>query len=85
MQFNPYLRVNNEQIPTIKLDEEFTYLGKTFSMNMKTLNIENELKKDLRDYIENIHRLPLHPKHKTNIVVRYVYSKLRWTLTTSDL
>ena len=54
-------------------------------MNMKTLNIENELKKDLRDYIENIHRLPLHPKHKTNIVVRYVYSKLRWRLTTSDL
>ena len=30
VQFNPYLRVNNEQIPTIKLDEEFTYLSKTF-------------------------------------------------------
>ena len=45
MQFNPYLRVNNEQIPTVKQDEEFVYLGKTFSMNMKTLNIENELKK----------------------------------------
>ena len=85
VQFNRYLRVNNEQIPTVKQDEEFIYLGKTFSMNMKTLNIENELKKDLRDYIENIHRLPLHPKHKINIVVRYVYSKLRWRLTTYDI
>ena len=47
VQFKPYLRVNNEQIPTVKQDEEFIYLGKTFSMNMKTLNIENELKKDL--------------------------------------
>ena len=54
-------------------------------MNMKTLNIENELKKDLRDCIENIHHLPLHPKHKNNIVVRYVYSKLRWRLTTYDI
>ena len=85
VQFNPYLRVNNEQIPTVKQDEEFIYLGKTFSMNMETLNIENELKKDLRDYIENIHRLPLHPKHKINIVIRYVYSKLRWRLTTYDI
>ena len=85
VQFNPYLRVNNEQIPTVKLDEEFICLGKTFSINMKTLNIEHELKKDLRDYIENIHRVPLHPKHKTNIVVRYVYSKLHWILTTSDI
>ena len=36
-QFNPHLRVNNEQIPTVKLDEECIYLGKTFSVNMKTL------------------------------------------------
>ena len=85
VQFNPYLRVNNEEIPTVKQDEEFICLGKTFSMNMKTLNIENELKKDQRDYIENIHRLPLHPKHKINIVVRYVYSKLCWSLTTYDI
>ena len=77
VQFNPCLHVNNEQIATVKQDEEFIYLGKTFSMNMKTLNIKNELKKDLQDYIENIHCLPLHPKHKINIVVRYVYSKLR--------
>ena len=85
VQFSPYLRVNNEQIRTVKLDEEFVYLDKTFSMNMKTLNIENEPKKDLRDHIENIHCLPLHPKHKTNIVVRYMYSKLHCRLTTSDI
>ena len=36
VQFNPYLRVNNEQIPTVKQGEEFIYLGKTFSVNMKT-------------------------------------------------
>ena len=85
VQFNPYLKVNNEQIPTVEQDEEFVYLGKTFSMNMKSENIEKELKKDLRDYVENIHRLPIHPKHKIDIVVRYVYSKLRWRLTAYDI
>ena len=30
VQFNPYLRVNNEHIPTVKQDEEFIYLVKRF-------------------------------------------------------
>ena len=34
VQFNPYFRVNNEQIPTVKQDEEFISLGKTLSMNI---------------------------------------------------
>ena len=85
VQFNPYLRVNNVQIPTLKQDEEFVYLGKIFSMNMKTTNIENDLKKDVRDYLEHIHRLPLHPAQKITIVTRYVYSKLRWRLTTYEI
>ena len=85
VQFNPYLRINNEQIPTVKQDEEFVYLGKTFSMNMKSLSIESELTKDLRHYVEHIHRLPLHPKQKIDIVMLYVYSKLRWRLTAYDI
>jgi len=43
------------------------------------------LKNDLKDYLESIHRLPLHPKHKIDIVLRYVYSKLRWRLTTYEI
>ena len=30
VQFNPYLRVSNEHIPTVKQDEEFIYLVKRF-------------------------------------------------------
>ena len=30
VQFNPYLRVNNEEIPTVKEDEKFIYLGENF-------------------------------------------------------
>jgi hypothetical protein len=84
VQFHPYLKVNNEQIPTIKEGEEFVYLGKKFTMCMKTEKEEIEIKKDLRTYAETIHRTPLHPKNKIAIIVRYVYSKLRWRLSTYD-
>ena len=36
IQFNPYLRVINEKIPTLKENDEFVYLGKRFSKDMKT-------------------------------------------------
>ena len=85
IQFHPYLRVNNERIPTLKEDEEFVYLGKKFTMNMKTVEVENELSNDLREYAEAIHRTPLHPKNKIIVVTRYVYSKIRWRLSTYDL
>ena len=35
----------------------------------------------LRDYLEKINILSLHPKHKINILTKFTYSKLRWDLT----
>jgi hypothetical protein len=46
VQFHPYLKVNNEQILTVKDGEEFLYLGKEFTMCMKTEKKEKELKTD---------------------------------------
>jgi hypothetical protein len=85
IQFHPYLRLNNEQIPTIKDNEEFVYLGKTFTIHMKPEKIEQELKNELSLYANVIHRLPLHPSNKLMIIMRYVYSKLRWRLTCYDI
>ena len=85
IQYHPYLRVNNERITTLKEGEEFVYLGKTFTMHMKTDVVETELKNEIREYVEKIHRTPLHPKNKINVVTRYVYSKIRWRLSIYDL
>ena len=35
----------------------------------------------LRDYLEKINILSLHPKHEINILTKFTYSKLRWDLT----
>ena len=92
VQFKPYLRTNNELIPPVKIDESFVYLGKEYSFKIKPGKTKETLLKDLNQYMEAIDRLPIHPKYKTMIVSRYVYSKLKvsevsetWTIQNLDL
>ena len=70
-------------IPAVKLNDSFIYLGKEFSFDMSNENMKNDLVKRLSHYLEKI--LSLHPKHKINIVNKFVYSKLRWDPTIYDL
>ena len=42
-QSKPYLKVNNEVIPTVKLNETITYLRKTFSFTMSVDKVKSEL------------------------------------------
>ena len=57
-----YLKVNNEVIPPIKLNETFRYLGKTFSYTMSGDKVKTEFISDFHSYIETINRLLLYPK-----------------------
>ena len=43
--------------------------------------IKKELELELTDYLEKMHRLPLHLRNKILITTKYVYSKLRWRLS----
>ena len=70
--------VKNEVIPTVKLNETYTYLRKTFSYTMSVDKVKSELISGFNSYTDTIHCLPLHPKNKLKIVTRYVYSKVRW-------
>ena len=63
----------------------FFYLGKEFSFNKSNENVKNDLGKRLSDYLEKIYILSLHPKHKTNVVMKFIYSRLRWDLTIYQL
>ena len=64
-------------IPAVEMGEAFTYLGKQFNFKMETSLIECELESESVKLLEKIHQLPLQPKNKIIIVMRYVYSKLR--------
>ena len=77
----PYLKVNNEIIPAVEFNDSFVYFGKEFTFDMSNENVKNDLVKRLSDYLEKIDILSLHPKHKINIVTKFVYNKRRWDLT----
>ena len=53
-QFKPYLKVNNEMIPPVKLNDSFVYIGKEFNFNMSNENVKNVLVKRLSDCLEKI-------------------------------
>ena len=44
-QFKTYLKVNNQVIPSVKLNETFTYLRKTFSY---TMSIQGKIRVNTR-------------------------------------
>ena len=52
---------------------------------MKPEKIKEELKSELSLYANDIHRLPIHPANKITIVMRFVYSKIRWRLSCYDI
>ena len=79
-QFKPHLKVNNEMIPSVKLNDSFVYLGKEFIFDMSNESVKNNLVKRLSYYLEKIDILSLHRKLKINIVTKFLYSKLRWDL-----
>ena len=56
-QFKPYLKVNSEVIPPVKLNETFRYLGKTFSYTMSVNKVKAELILHFNSYIDTINRL----------------------------
>ena len=52
---------------------------------MEMDEIKKDLKLELTDYLEKIHRLPLHPRNKILITTKYVYTKLRRRLSVYKL
>ena len=84
-QYCPYLSINRERIPPVKINDSFTYLGKDFNFGMDCTKIKDNIIDNIWKYIKIIDVLPLHPKNKILIVQRFVFSKLRWSFSIYDL
>ena len=75
------LIICREKIPVIKCGESFEYLGKTYNFDTNCKEVRKELEDKVTNYLSETDKLPLHPRYKIMILTRYVFSKLRWTLT----
>ena len=84
VQFEPNLVICLEKIPAVKSNKSLEYLAKQFNFEMKINKVQEELEKRVISYLTVIDKLPLHPKSKIQILTKYVFSKIRWTLTISE-
>ena len=84
-QFQPKLYINNEQIPPVKKNDSFKYLGRYFDFNMSNDKHKENLINNTKDLLAAIDVLPIHPRNKLLIYHRYLLSKLSWDLTVADI
>ena len=80
----PKLFVNNEQIPTLKNNESFHYLGRYFNFEIDNEEHKKELLDITNKILNKVDTLPLHPNHKLDIYFKYYMSKIPWHLTIAD-
>ena len=85
VQYSPKVYLNNELVKSIKKGESFLYLGRHYDYDMSEQEHKNELTKSLKEFMEKIDGLDVHPKNKMLIYHRYVLGKISWHLTVTNI
>ena len=85
INYQIYVTINREKVRPIKNSGNFTYLGKDFNFNMNCDHVEESLVKTICGYTNRIDTLPSHPLCKIEVCQKYVYSKIKWSLSIYDL
>ena len=72
VQTHPKLFVNNKQIPALKSNESFKYLGRYFNFEMDNEEHKKELLDTPNKTLNKVDTLPLHAKHKLDIYLNAI-------------
>ena len=84
-QVKPKLTIANRLIPAVEIGKSFKYLGKYFDYEMSDKDHKEELLSKVKEMLEIIDSLPLHPKNKLLIYSRFLLSQISWHLTVSQI
>ena len=85
IQFSPKIYINNVLVKALKEEESFLYLGRYFDFDMSDKEHKTELTSKLKEYLDKIDSLDLHPKNRMQIYQRYVLGKISWHLTVTNI
>ena len=85
IQYSPKVYINNILVKSLKEDESFLYLGRYFDFKMNDKEHQDELTSKLKEFMEKIDLLDIHPKNKLLIYQRYVLGKISWHLTVTNI
>ena len=84
-QILPKLYLNRKLIPAVNRNESFCYLGRYYNFAMDNSDHKQMLISETKDILEKIDRLPLHPKFKLQLYMKYLLPKISWHLTIADI
>ena len=70
---------------SIKDGESFLYLGRHYNFDMNDQEHKKELTESLKNFMEKIDGLDVHPKNKMLIYQKYVLGKISWHLTVTNI
>lgn len=73
IQFLPYITLNKERIPPVKLEKEFTFLGKDFDFSKACGERKTEVKSKALGYILVTNKILPENRCESGIVQRYVF------------
>ena len=77
-QYEPYLKISNEVIPSIEMNNSFPYFGKDMNMHMSNDSIKSLLASTIKQYEQIANQLPLHPvQRKIELCQRFIFFKLK--------
>ena len=72
-------------IPAVHRNESFCYLGRYYNFAMDNSEHKQMLISGTKDILEKIDRLPLHPKFKLQLYMKYLLPKISWHLIVADI
>ena len=84
-QYLPKLFLNNELVPQVKLEESFTYLGRHFNYAMDDAEHKSHIQERTNEILQDIDKLPFHPRHKIALYKSYLLSQISWGLTVANI
>ena len=73
-QYEPYLKISNELIPSIEMNNSFPYFRKDMNMYMSNNSIKSLLVSTIKQYVQIANQLPLHPVQKKLNYVNDLFS-----------
>ena len=76
-QYEPYLKISNELIPSIEMNNSFPYFRKD-NMHMSNDYIKTPLVSTIEQYVQIANQLPLHPvQKKVELCQQFIFFKLK--------
>ena len=82
---DPKVYINNVLVKALKEDEAFLYLGRHFDFSMSDQEHKTELTSKLKEYMDKIDTLDIHPRNKILIYQKYILGKISWHLTVTSI